>query len=408
MTHEPKQQLRLLSAIIILDLLSATMTVPLFPIIVADPEYTILGANATSIMMKVNLGILFGIYAIAQFIGAPYFGGLSDKYGRKKILSFIFIMNIIQYIAIAVSIHLQSFVLLVIARSFAGFAGGTVFIEQSAIVDLSKPEEKAKNLGIVGIAFGIGLILGPVLGTFLSNSDIHPAFNLSTPFLAILVINVFNLLLLAKYLDEPLKTFNRSKFSLLSGFKNLYIAFSQPRWSALFVSALFIYFGLMFFLQFFQVILIDRFNYSIMQQGLTLAYCGLIMVLAQGVLLPKLTNRFPVSSLILVFTPLLAVGFIMLTFAYSHWALFVSLIVLISAQGICTPGILALISNKAGDDVQGATIGINQSIQSLAAALPPLIAAGVVAQYLDFPLIFGAVSALIAFAVYYLFEYKKR
>jgi len=407
MTHEPKQQLRILSAIIILDLLSATMTVPLFPIIVADPEYTILGANATSSMMKINLGILFGIYAIAQFIGSPYFGSLSDRFGRKKILSFIFIMNIIQYIAIAISIHLQSFVLLVVARSFAGFAGGTVFIQQSAIADLSTPSEKAKNLGIVGIAFGIGLILGPLMGTFLSNPDIHPSFNLSTPFLAILIINFFNLVLLAKYFDEPLKSFNKSKISLIAGIQNLYRAFSEKQWRALFLSALFVYFGLFFFLQFFQVILIDRFEYTIMQQGMTLAFCGLIMALAQGVLLPRLTNRFPVNKLILVFLPVLALGFVLLTMAYSHWMLFISLVLLISAQGICTPGLLAMISNKAGDNVQGATIGINQSIQAFASALPPLIASAIVARYLDFPLVFGAVASVIAFIIFYFFEYKK-
>jgi len=407
MTHEPKQQLRILSAIIILDLLSATMTVPLFPIIVADPEYTILGANATSSMMKINLGILFGIYAIAQFIGSPYFGSLSDRFGRKKILSFIFIMNIIQYIAIAISIHLQSFVLLVVARSFAGFAGGTVFIQQSAIADLSTPSEKAKNLGIVGIAFGIGLILGPLMGTFLSNPDIHPSFNLSTPFLAILIINFFNLVLLAKYFDEPLKSFNKSKISLIAGIQNLYRAFSEKQWRALFLSALFVYFGLFFFLQFFQVILIDRFEYTIMQQGMTLAFCGLIMASAQGVLLPRLTNRFPVNKLILVFLPVLALGFVLLTMAYSHWMLFISLVLLISAQGICTPGLLAMISNKAGDNVQGATIGINQSIQAFASALPPLIASAIVARYLDFPLVFGAVASVIAFIIFYFFEYKK-
>ena len=407
MSLSSNRQLRILSVIIILDLLSATMTVPLFPILVADPAHTILGEHVSAGSMKIYLGLLFGLYAIAQFIGAPYFGVLSDRFGRKKVLSFIFIMNIIQYIIIAYSIYIKSFALLVIGRSFAGFAGGTVFIEQSAIADLSKPEDKAKNLGIIGIAFGVGLIFGPLIGTFLTNPEIHPSFNLATPFLTILVINIFNLFLMANFLEEPLTDFNKTRFSMLLGFKNLKMAFSRPKWRVLFTCALFISFGLFFFLQFFQVILIDRFHYSITQQGLTLAYCGLIMVLSQGLLLPYLTRRFSVSKLMLFFMPVMAIGYLALTLAYSQNGLFIALFVLVTAQGICTPGLLALISNKAGKDVQGATIGINQSIQSFASAIPPLIAASLVASYLDFPLIFGAVMTLIAFVIFYLYEYRK-
>lgn len=408
MKRDPKKQLNLLTAIIILDLLSGTMTVPLFPIIVADPAYTILGPDATSLMMKVHLGLLFGTFALAQFIGSPYFGGLSDKYGRKKILTFIFVLNIVQYIVIAISIYTQNFLMLIIARSFAGFAGGTVFIEQSAIADLSGPEDKAKNLGRVGIAFGVGLILGPILGTLLSNPEIHPSFSLATPFLAILVINSLNLFLLIRYFEEPLRTFNPSKFSLFSGIRNLYLAFSQARWRALFTAALFMNCALFFFIQFFQVILIDRFGYSITQQGLTLAYCGLIMALSQGVMLPVLTHKYSVKNLVIVCLPLMAVGFVLLTISYTPLALFVSLTLLIAAQGVCTPGILAMISNKAGAEQQGATIGIHQSVQSFASAAPPLLAAPLVAAYLDFPLVFGAVTSLIAFAVFYLFEFRNR
>lgn len=408
MSQAKPAQLRLLSVIIILDLLSATMTVPLFPIIVADPAYSILGPDASPEQMKIYLGLLFGIYAIAAFLGAPYFGQLSDRFGRKKILAFIFIMNIIQYLVIAYSIYIESFLLLIIGRTFAGFAGGTVFIEQSAIADMSTPEEKAKNLGIIGIAFGIGLVLGPLLGTQLTNPEIHPSFNLATPFLAILVINVFNLGLLIFMLEEPLKHFNKAKFSFWSGFNNLKMAFGYKKWRTLFVASLFIAFGLFFFLQFFQVILIDRFHYTIIQQGMTLAFCGLIMALSQGVLLPFLTKRYSVSLLTLISMPVMGIGFFALTFAYSQTGLFIALFVLISAQGICNPGLLALISNKADRNVQGATIGINQSIQSFASAIPPLAAASFVAQNLDFPLLFGLFTSMIAFVIYYLYEYRKK
>jgi MFS family permease len=105
--------------------------------------------------------------------------------------------------------------------------------------------------------------------------------------------------------------------------------------------------------------------------------------------------------------PIMTLGFLALTLAYSQTGLFIALFVLISSQGICTPGLLALISNRAADDMQGATIGINQSMQSVASAIPPLLAASLVAVYLDFPLIFGAVVTSIAFVVFYLYEFRK-
>jgi DHA1 family tetracycline resistance protein-like MFS transporter len=408
MSTPPNRQLRVLSVIIILDLLSATMTVPLFPIIIADPTLSILGPDATQHSKAIALAIVFVLYAVAQLIGAPYFGGLSDRFGRKKMLAWLFMLNMVQYILIAVSIISNSFALLVISRTVVGFAGGTVFIQQSAIADMSSPADKAKNLGVVGIAFGIGLILGPILGTVLANPDIHPSFSLATPFFAILVINTINLYLLFRHFRETLKEFNPQKMTLLSGFKNLYNAFRLPQWRVLFTIATLLAAGLFFFLQYFQYILMYRFHFTTVQQGLTLAYCGLIMVIAQGYILPRLTKLFPVEQLLLVFLLVMGVGYTLLSLTDDVWLLFTALTVLVIGQGICTPGLLAVISNKAEGHEQGAMIGINQSVQSFASAVPAALAATLVARDMDFPLVFGAAVSVLAFLVYYFLEYKKK
>lgn len=406
MTLDKKRQLRILSVIIILDLLSATMTVPLFPIIVTDPVLTILGPDVTKSYRLWMLTTLWVLYAFAQLIGAPFFGGLSDKHGRKKVLGAIFVLNIIQYFAIAISIILNSFWLLLISRTLAGFAGGTVFIQQSAIADLSSKEDKAKNLGIVGVAFGFGLILGPLIGTWLADANNHPSFTLATPFLAILFINTLNLGLLYYAFKETLTTFNKKSISLLGGFKNIYNAFKIPNWRVLFITTTFVSAGLFFFLQFFQVMLEEKFHFGLMEQGLTLAYSGLIMVLSQGVLLPRITKVISVERLLLFFLPTLALGYLLLSYANSVPTLLATLTIMVAAQGICTPGILSLISNKASSDIQGSTIGINQSIQSFSSAIPALLATSFVAQNIKFPLLFGAGMTFLAFVAYYFFEYR--
>lgn len=408
MKTAPVRQFRILSVIIILDLLSATMTVPLFPIIIADPSLSILGPGATQEKKAIMLAVVFVLYAIAQLIGAPYFGGLSDRFGRKKLLGWLFVLNMVQYVLVAISVIFNSFLLLVISRTVVGFAGGTVFIQQSAIADMSSPEDKAKNLGIVGIAFGIGLILGPILGTILANPEIHPSFSLATPFFAILMINTLNLFLLTRYFKETLTEFNPTKMTLLTGFRNLYDAFRLPQWRVLFIISFLLAAGLFFFLQYFQYILMYRFHFTTVHQGLTLAYCGLIMVIAQGYILPRLTHRFPVERLLPAFLIVLAFGYMLLTLSDSIALLFASLTILVIGQGICTPGLLALISNRAEGHVQGATIGINQSVQSFASAVPAALAATIVARDMNFPLVFGAVVSLLAFVIYYFFEGKGR
>lgn len=382
------------------------MTVPLFPIIVTDPLLNIFGVDSAAEYRNWMLTTLFVTYSFAQLVGAPFFGGLSDKYGRKKILAFIFIVNIVQYFLIALSVMMQSYTMLLITRITAGFAGGTVFIQQSAIADLSTKENKAKNLGIVGVAFGIGLILGPLIGTWLADANNHPSFSLATPFFAILGLNALNLILLFVAFKESLTTFYKKSFSLLDGFKNIYIAFSMPNWRILFIATSLLSAGLFFFLQFFQVMLEQKFNYGVQQQGITLAFCGLIMVFSQGFVLPRLSKVVKVERLLLFALPTMAVAFLFIAFSNSSLLLYLSLALFITAQGICTPGLLSLISNKAEKNVQGATIGINQSIQSFSSALPALLTTSLVNADIRFPMFFGFAATILALVIYYVWEYR--
>ncbi len=396
----PKFQLNILTVIIILDVLSATMTVPLFPLIIGDAEVGILGANYSSSQRVLILGWLFGLYGVMQFFGAPIVGSLSDKYGRKRVMSIVFCINIVQYMLIAVSIIYKSLWLLVITRILTGLAGGTVFVEQSAIADLSTKETKAKNMGIVGVAWGIGLILGPVLGTILSNSNIVPWFNLSIPFIAILFINSLNLFILFNYLNEPLTYLNKQKVDLFASLKNVKKAFLEPQWRGLFLVVLFSTFGLMFFMQFLQIFLMDKFNMQLQQQGIFLAYAGLWMVIAQGPVLRKISNYFSPKQIIRAALPLMALGYYLLTIPNTIAGLYMALPLMVVCQGLSFPSVLALISNKAELHEQGQTIGINQSVQSMAATIPAILGAGMVSKVIDFPMFFGCMTTLVAFFIF--------
>ena len=395
-----KFQLNILTVIIILDVLSATMTVPLFPLIIGDADVGILGVEYSNNRRVLILGWLFGLYGVMQFVGAPIVGSLSDKYGRKKIIAIVFCLNIVQYLLIAVSIIYKSLWLLVVTRILTGLAGGTMFVEQSAIADMSTKETKAKNMGIVGIAWGIGLILGPMLGTVLSNNQIVPWFNLSIPFIAILFLNSFNLFILFKYLEEPLKHMNKTEVDFYASLKNIKRAFVEPQWRGLFLVVLFSTFGLMFFMQFLQIFLMEKFEMGLQQQGIFLAYAGLWMVISQGPILRKASQYVTPKHIIRTALPMMALGYYLLTLPNTIIGLYLCLPLMVVCQGLSFPSILALISNKAELHEQGQTIGINQSVQSLAGTIPALLGAGMVSRVIDFPMLFGAMTTLVAFFIF--------
>lgn len=406
MQNTPKPQLKLFSVIIMLDLLSACMTVPLFPILVKNPEIGLLGSEYSFEQRTLINGYIFGFFAIAQFFGSPIIGALSDRIGRKTVLNAVFVINVVTYIAIALGIELKSLEIFFAARILMGLLGNSIMIEQSSIADVSTPENKAKNLGIVGASFGIGLIVGPVISTVLSDSSIYKGFNITTPFYAILVINIINLALMNLYFKETLPEKNKKPISIFIGVKNIKRAFTTPTWRRLFLVVFFISVGFMFFLQFFQFFLMEKFKLEILDQGLLIGFCGLWMAISQGGILRFLTRYMTAEKLLYYSLPLLALAYLTLLIPKTVAGLYITVPVLIIFQGITFPSVLSIISNKASAINQGETIGINQSVQSMASALPALLVASFVSDWINFPMIFGSACTMVA-AIIYLLQKKK-
>jgi DHA1 family tetracycline resistance protein-like MFS transporter len=152
----------------------------------------------------------------------------------------------------------------------------------------------------------------------------------------------------------------------------------------------------MFFLQFFQFFLMEKFQLNILEQGLIIGFCGLWMAISQGLILRFLTRFFKTHNLLLVSLPLLSLAYLSLLLPQTVIGMYIVIPILIIFQGITFPSILSIISNKASRINQGETIGINQSVQSMASALPALLVASFVSEWINFPLYFGAICTLIA------------
>ncbi len=402
-----KNPLPLIFITIFIDFMGLGVALPVIAPLFVGPN-TILFDHTTPMDDRTDMyGYLLGCFSIAQFLGAPLLGAYSDRLGRRRVLTFASIVNTFSFLIFAAGIYYKSIGLLFFSRIGAGLMGSTLPVVQSALADVSTHESKARNFGLVGIAFGSGFLVGALISGVLSNPEYVSWFNYTTPFLFVAFMNLLNYLFILFKLPETLKQRNEHSIQFLSGLQNIQKAYNHRQLRLLFLSIFVITFGFAFFLQFIQVFLIRKFDYAEMQLGLFIAYFAVCVALSQGIFL-RIVSHFIVPAKVLLFSiPLFAVSYLLLTVPQNHQWLYFFIPILTIFQGLTYPNILAMLSNHSANNVQGEVIGINQSIQSLAMAIPPLAGGFLMKQSPNAPMLLGFGSAFLGWAIY-LFYYSKR
>lgn len=390
---------------IFIDLLGVGIVIPVLAPLFLSP-FGILPIDYTFEQRNLLIGLLSASYPIAQFFGAPLLGALSDRYGRKPLLIISLIGTMLGYLIFGIGVSIKSLPLLFIGRILDGFTGGNISIAQSAIADMSKPEERARNFGFIGMAFGLGFILGPYVGGKLVDPTIISWFNNSTPYYFTALLTLINIGSLVLMFSETLKEAIHTKIDAFTGFKNLSKAFSITNLRSLFIVSFFLTFGFNFFTQFFNAYLIEKFNVTPSQSGDIFAYMGLFIAIFQGGLLPFISKKFKNYD-VLKFSVLgIAVSLALLLLPNKLLGIFLVLPLLALFQGLSQPNITALISNQGKGNSQGDILGGNQSISSLAQAIPPIISGLIFSINIKLPISVAAIFTLIAWIILVL-TYKK-
>lgn len=385
-----------------LDLLGIGIVIPIIPALFFDPGSDFFAEGYSMDARSILYGLLVATYPIMQFVGAPILGALSDRHGRKPILMISLFGTMLGYLLFAAAIIWGNLPLLFISRMLPGFMGGNISILFSSIADVSDPSSKTKNFGMVGLAFGLGFILGPTIGGVLGDNTVVSWFNYSTPFLFTAVLTAVNILLVQYRFRETLKEKRETKINAFSGFRNVAKSFQTPQLRAIFTSVLFLTLGFSFFTQFFSVLLIEKFEFSTKNIGILYGWIGLWLAFTQGVTVRFLSRKFE-SYQILKFTPLfLAIALAALLLpekGYGYLFFFLNPFVA-TFQGITAPNMTTVVSGQAGPANQGEILGINQSMQSLGQAVPPLIAGYLNTLNGSYPIIAGAVFVFLGWVVY--------
>jgi MFS transporter, DHA1 family, tetracycline resistance protein len=405
--HHINKNLLTLLLTVFLDFLGFGLIIPIIAPILLDPVNGVLHAGYSYSARTIILGLLIAAFPIAQFFGAPILGSLSDKYGRKKILLVSIFMTSISLFLFGIGVTTQNLFLLFFSRFLNGLMGGNVSTAQSAIADMSDLQSKAKNFGLMGMMFGLGFILGPFFGGKLADSSVLPWFNFSTPFWVAGSLSMINVFLISAWFQETLKiSKDNVRLNFGTGIQNFRRAFSSLSLRTIFTVSFLTIFGFNAFMQFFQVYLITRFQYNQAHIGMIYAYMGFWIVIAQGGFVRLLSNKFLPWKILRVSILVLSVAIMMLLLPATSSALFWILPFVALAQGVTTPNIIAMISNSAGVQDQGEILGINQSVQAVGFAVPPVLAGCISTLDYRLPVIMGSLFVAAAWLIHLMYFHK--
>lgn len=387
---------------VFLSMLGVTIIIPIIPALFEGDNAPFAG-NFSVETRSMLYGLLIASYSIMQFIGAPILGAFSDRKGRKPILLITVFGAFIGYILFGYAVLTGTLWLLFIARMIPGFAGGNIAIIYSAIADISKNEDKVKNFGMVGAAFGIGFIVGPGIGGLLADW-----FGYAAPFWVTAGLSLLNMILIQFFFPETLKVKNKRKISIFQGINNVRKVFKIPNLQGILTVVLLVSMGFTFFTQFFAVYLYREFSLPVRNVGYLFLWVGFWLTLTQGGLVRVLSKKYkPIQ--ILSITPFLVGGAIlMLLLPAQEWQFYLVNPLIAIAYGMTSPNMTALVSAEATPEQQGEILGINQSMSSLGQILPPLVGGYLAGIDVRFPILAATVVLVIAGVVFHLFYGRKR
>ena len=391
---------------IFIDILGIGILIPVIPQLLGNPEssYYLLNPSQADIGLII-LGLLVASYPFATFFAAPVLGALSDKYGRKPVLTISILGTAISYFIFAFAIYIKNIPLLFISRIVDGFTGGNISVAQAVIADITNKEERTKVFGMIGAAFGLGFIIGPFFGGILSDSDILPFFNATTPFIFSGILAMLHGLSIKFFCKESIKEKDRARVvDFFASVKNIFRAHKYENVRMLFLVSFLFNAGFSFFTSFFNVYLTHKFNFDATAIGNFFAYVGVWIILAQVFFVRVFAKKFKEEKVLGPAYMLSALG--ILFYLIPDKAYYLLFIVPLASlpNALQMANFSSLLSKRTPDQMRGEIMGINSSVNSLGQAIPPLFAGAIAALTAPYvPVLFGA---LIVFSTGIIFIYK--
>lgn len=390
-----RSALTLIFLTVFIDLLGFGILIPILP------SFSIkeLGVDESAI------GIAIAIYSLVQFLFNPILGKISDKHGRRPVIIVCLFLNALGYIVFAFT---HSYLMLLISRAIAGVGGSSIGVAQAYIADVTTREERSKGMGLIGAAFGLGFVFGPLFGGLLSNFGYMITGLAAASFsLGAFMLTIFYLpesLKLAELNNSP-KQYVRRKLIDFGAMKNV---LKNPGLAIL----IFLFFVLTFSFAniygTFALLGIKVYGFTDMQNGYMFGIIGLSSAIVQGGLIGRINKVMSKKNILIIASFLIMIMLAFIPYAQTFLGLSIVSIILSYGTGTFQPTILSLISEVVSDAEQGITLGLNQSLASFARVLGPLWG-GFAFKYFGYPFPFltGAGFTFIIFMIILFYLPKK-
>ncbi len=355
-----RRALYFILATILLDAIGIGLIFPMMPDLMAR-----VGAGADTASGAVWAGVLMSAYAGMQFLFAPIVGGLSDAFGRKPILIAALATLAIDYVIMALA---GTFWVLLLGRVLAGIAGATYITATAYIADISPPEKRAANFGLIGATFGIGFVMGPALGGLLAE------WHITAPFWVAAVISAIGAGFGVFALPESLAPEKRRRFmrSDLNPFGAIRDAFRFPGLALPLMLMFTFEFANMVYPTLWSFWTREAFGWSTALIGGSLAFYGVGVAFSQGLVLPALVPRIGEYRTLIFSVAAGIVALVALGLTSAAWLVF-ALIPIACLADMAPPTATAMMANMVAEDRQGVLQGVIASLGSVAAVVAPLI-----------------------------------
>lgn len=351
--------------IVLVDMLGFALIIPLLTFYAAS-----FGATAF------QTGLLVSSYALMQMISAPILGRLSDKYGRRP----VFLISIFgTFVGLLILGFSNSLWMLFISRILSGLTAGNISVAQAYIADITDEKNRARGMGMLGAAFGIGFILGPAIGGTLS------VYGFAVPAFVAAALAFINLLTVYFWLPESLTAKRRAELQTQTkgdiSVNALFAALQRPQIGPL----LWVRFGFAIAFNSFQTVfplyVLNKFGLNAQQTGYILAYMGVVLVIMQGGLIGPLAARFKESNLIVTFLGFALIGIIGWAIVPTVPTLLIAMFPLAIGAGSFNAIINSAISKAVKPEEVGGMLGFGAGLESSTRVVMPALASYLLGAY---------------------------
>lgn len=370
---------------IFIDMLGFGIIIPILPVFSKE-----LGAE------NYQVGLIAMSYPIMNFLFAPFWGSLSDRYGRRPIIIGSVLITTLAYGIFSQAISLW---ILLLSRTLSGIGSANLSVAQAYVADVTNPQERAKSMGLIGAAFGLGFIIGPTAGGYLKS--LSSTGSVEWVGYGAAAICAVNLLLAYFFLPESLKTRNhdlRFNFKVISGIAK---ELRKPVIRELLLIN-FIFITAFMIMQIAATLFWrETIGLSDVEMGYMFAFIGVLTVIVQGGLVGRMVKRFGEIRLLALGSYLSIAGFAMIPWVTPESFIPFELIafaLLALANGCITPSVTSLLSKSASPTEVGQALGVNQSFGSLARAAGMALSGFMYGIEYHFPFITGA--AVMIFCIW--------